>query len=88
MVLVIYSPTSTKTCLNAALNMKPVHRIEPLAEAARRHGYLDDVRKPPFKDTGASATSMSHSLTGNCRSGNRIQERKSGPVFGKPSGLK
>jgi hypothetical protein len=60
-----------------------------LAEAARRHGYLDGVRKLPFIDDGASATSTSHSFTGKCPSMNRIQvidECKSVPDFGKPVG--
>jgi hypothetical protein len=54
-ILVIFSATKTKTCLYAALGMKRVHRIEPLAEAAARYSHLDEVRGFPLKGSGAPA---------------------------------
>jgi hypothetical protein len=48
-ILVIFSATASKTCFDISLGMKRMHRIELLAEPARRHSYLDEVREFPFK---------------------------------------
>ena len=71
--------TATKTCLYAALGMKRMHRIEPLAEAAPRYGHLDDVRKFPLKEIGASATFVvSHRFTGSSSPGTQMRRYPSG----------
>jgi hypothetical protein len=74
-VLTVFAATATKTCLDAALSMKRMHRIELLAEAAPRYGHLDNVRKFPLKDIGASATFVaSHKLTGSRSPGTQMQQ--------------
>jgi hypothetical protein len=71
-ILVIFSATKTKTCLYAALGMKRVHRIEPLAEAAPRHSHLDEVREFPFTSATLVASHRFTGCTGGLRCSNSL----------------
>ena len=48
MIAAFLAPTATVVVLDAPLGMEGVHRVQPPAEAAQRHGYLDHVREIPL----------------------------------------
>lgn len=54
-ILIVLVATTTKTCRYTALGMEGVHGFKPLAEAARRHRDLDDMRELPLNGFAAGA---------------------------------